>query len=156
VIIVQDHPERGFGERKRIDVWWGGLNQNGGLMMILAYLLKTSIQWRGAEVVLKMVVPTDAAAQGVRANLASIIERTRTGARFDVLVSDGRSFAEILTQSSADADLVFMGIAEPNEDVDFAEYYEALHRQVDGLPTTVFVLAAEDLAFGEVLLEREQ
>ncbi len=156
VVIVQDHPERGFGERKRIDVWWGGLNQNGGLMMILAYLLKTSIQWRGAEVVLKIVVPTDAAAQGVRANLASIIERTRTGARFDVLVSDGRSFAEILTQSSADADLVFMGIAEPSRDVDFAEYYDALHRQVDGLPTTVFVLAAEDLAFGEVLLEREQ
>ncbi len=155
VIIVQDHPERGFGKRERIDVWWGGLKRNGGLMMILSYLLKTSLEWRNSEVVLKMLVPSATAAQGARANLESIVERTRTGASVDVLVSDGRPFGDILRESSVDADLVFMGIAEPAEGFDFSLYYEKLHRRVDGLPTTVFVLAAEDLAFGEVLLERE-
>ncbi len=155
VIIVQDHPERGFGKRQRIDVWWGGLKRNGGLMMILAYLLKTSLEWRGAEVVLKIVVPSEAAAQGASANLESIVSRTRTGARYEVLIADGRPFVDILKESSADTDLIFMGIAEPSEDRDFVEYYNKLHSRMVGLPTTVFVLAAEDLAFGEVLLERE-
>ncbi len=152
VLIVHDVPERGFGRQRRIDVWWGGLKGNGGLMMILAYLLRSSVDWRGADVVLKMAVATEAAAAGVRENVAALIERSRTGVDFEVLVSGGRPFDEILKGSSRDADLVLTGIAEPGED--FTGYYETLQRRAEGLPTTVFVLAAEDLAFGEVLVER--
>ncbi len=121
-------------------------------MMILAYLLRSSVDWRGADVVLKMAVATEAAAAGVRENVAALIERSRTGVDFEVLVSGGRPFDEILKGSSRDADLVLTGIAEPGED--FTGYYETLQRRAEGLPTTVFVLAAEDLAFGEVLVER--
>ena len=153
VVIVQDHPDRGFGDRRRIDVWWGGLKRNGGLMMILSYLLKTSLEWQESDVVLKMVVPTESAAEGVRSNVATIVARSRTGAKFEVLVSDGRPFMDILRESSRDADLVFIGLAEPSPDFDFTSYYATMHRRMDDLPTTVFVLAAEDLAFGEVLLE---
>ena len=56
VIIIRDNPELGFGQRRRIDVWWGGLQSNGGLMMLLAYLLRTSGEWLGAEVCVKLVV----------------------------------------------------------------------------------------------------
>jgi len=153
VVIVHGGDERGFGERRRVDVWWGGLQRNGGLMLILAYLLQTSFDWRNARVVLKMVVPTEDAAEGCRANLAAIVERTRTGAEFEVLVRDDRDFDRILQDSSADADLVFLGIAAPGDD--FPAYYQQLLHRAQKLPTTVFVLAAEDLAFGEVLLQRE-
>ena len=156
VVIVRDDPERGFGERRRIDVWWGGLQHNGGLMMILAYLLGSSIEWRGAELTLKMVARNEAAAEGCRRNLAEVVASTRTGARFEVLVSDGQPFFELIRDASAGADLVMMGIAEPGDDpAGFAEYYGALQLRTEGLPTTVFVLAAEDLAFGEVLIQRE-
>lgn len=152
VLVVHDDPERGFGERRRIDVWWGGLKYNGGLMMILAYLLRSSLDWRGAEVCLKMVVPTEGAAESARANLLPILERTRTGAKPEVLVAAGRAFDEILRESSEGADAVFLGMADPGED--FPSYYEAMQRRSEGLPTTVFVLASEDLEFDEVLLER--
>ncbi len=153
VIIVRDDEKRGFGERKRIDVWWGGLKGNGGLMMILAYLLQTSLPWQDVEVRIRMVVPTEAAAEGAHANLAAIVERIRTGARPDVLVADGRPFAQILRESSADADLVFLGMAEPQDD--FVDYYQQLRARTEGMPSTVFVLAAEEIAFREVLLQRE-
>lgn len=71
------------------------------------------------------------------------------------MVADGRPFEQLLRESSADADLVMMGVAAPDSVPDFAAYYAALQRRVEGLPTTVFVLAAEDLAFGEVLIQRE-
>lgn len=154
LLIVHDRKEGdSFGERKRIDVWWGGLQRNGGLMVILAYLMRTSLAWRGAKVYLKLVVPTESAAERARVNLDSIVARTRTGARSEVLVSGGRAFDEILRESSGDADLVFLGLAEPKGD--FVSYYERIRRRLRGLPTTVLVLAAEDVAFGEVLLEPE-
>ena len=151
VVIVRPNEDRLFGDRKRIDVWWGGLKGNGGLMKILAYMLQTSIAWRDAEVRIKIVVPNSAAAEGVESNLAPIVNRLRTGAALDVLVSEGRSFDEILRSSSADADLIFLGMAAPSESVDFASYYEQLRARTDGMPTTVFVLAAEDIGFEEVL-----
>lgn len=149
VIIVRWNETFGFGNRKRIDVWWGGLNRNGGLMLILAYLLRTSLPWRGADVVVKMAVPTEDAAEVARRNLDRIIGTSRTGARSEILVRSGRDFQDLLRESSADADLVFLGLAEPGDR--FEEYYTTLQKRTAGLPTTAFVLAAEDLAFGEVI-----
>ncbi len=155
VIVVRDDEKRGFGQRKRIDVWWGGLKGNGGLMMILAYLLQTSLRWRNAEVWLRMVVPTDAAAEDAHANISRLVEETRTGASVDVVVANGRPFDEILRENSRDADLVLLGMAAPENEDDFVAYYERLRIRARGLPSTVFVLAAEGIAFREVLLQRD-
>lgn len=151
VIIVRDDEDRGFGHHRVIDIWWGGLQGNGALMLILAYLLQSSIRWQHAKVRLKMVVPSEDAAEDARRNLAIMAERTRTGAEPHVLVSNGKPFFDILEESSSDADLVFMGIARPREGA-FEAYYEELRRKTASLPSTVFVLAAEEIAFREVLL----
>ena len=150
LIIIHDDPERGFGARKRIDVWWGGLKSNGSLMMTLAYLMKTSLSWRGAEVRLKIVVPTAAGAEDAEANLQAIAARLRTGAVPEVITADGRPFNDILRESSEGADLVFLGMKEPEGD--YARYYEGLRARTAGLPTTAFVLAAERLEFEEILI----
>lgn len=152
VIIVRDDEERGFGNRDVIDIWWGGLQGNGALMLILAYLLQSSIRWQGARVRLKMVVPNEEAAREARKNLAMMAERTRTGAEPQVLAAEGRPFFEILQDSSADADLVLMGIQRPTGFGTFEDYYVTLRERTEGLPSTVFVLAAEEIAFREVLL----
>lgn len=155
VVIVRDADRVGFGERRRIDIWWGGLQGNGALLMILGYLLKTSIKWHDAEVRLKMVVPSEAAAEGARRNLTALLDQTRTGLQPRVLVSDGRPPLELLHDSSQDADLVLMGMSAPDRTDDFAAYYRALQDRTSDLPCTVFVLAAEDVAFREVLFRQE-
>ena len=148
VVIVRDNPELGFGNRRRIDVWWGGLQSNGGLMILLSYLLRTSGEWLGAEVCVKLVVDKPEAEPGARANLERIIGQLRIGATSTVIVAQGRPFPQILRESSADADLVFLGLAEPDER--FEQNYHRVHAMVLGMPTTAFVLASEDLDFGEV------
>jgi hypothetical protein len=150
VVIVRDADRTGFGNRKRVDIWWGGLQGNGALLMILGYLLKTSLTWQGADVRLKMVVPNASAARDAEANLTGVLQQTRTGLVAEVVVAEGRPFLEILEESSQGADLVLMGLASP-EGRDFAEYYTELKARTAHLPCTVFVLASEDIAFREVL-----
>jgi hypothetical protein len=98
-----------------------------------------------------MVVPNESAAPAALENLKAIIRQSRTDAIPEVIVAEGRSFWEILRGSSRVADLVFLGLAEPGPE--FPKYYESLMERTSELPTTLFVLAAEDLAFREVLLE---
>ena len=149
VTILRYRNDTGFGHRRLIDVWWGGLKKNGGLMLILSYLLQTSIPWRGAVVRIKMVVPDENAAPAAKENLESIIEQSRTGAIPQVIVADGRPFEQILSESSRVADLVLLGMAEPG--TDFRKYYDSTMTRTSGLPTTLFVLASEELAFRDVL-----
>lgn len=152
IIVYRENADREFGRRRRIDVWWGGLQANGGLMLLLAYLLRTSDRWRGATISLKLVVPNEMAAQAARTNLKTLAEQLRIGAETQVIVSEGRAFRDILHESSASADLVCLGMAMPGEDIEaYSEYYARLQEMAAGLPTTLFVLAAAGFAFEEVL-----
>lgn len=152
LLIVHDQ-ENGFGNRKKIDIWWGGLRGNGGLMIVLAYLLQSDRSWWDAEVNLKMVVDTKDAAVDAQRNISKIADKIRTGANAKVMVSNGRSFDEILHETSQDADLIFMGMAEPGDD--FPAYYEKVQQRLKGLPTTILVLAGEEISFGDVLLNQD-
>ena len=70
-------------------------------------------------------------------------------------MSGDRSPLDLLRDSSMGADLIIMGIAAPDQVDNFAAYYDALKERTTGLPCTVFALAAEDVAFREVLFRRE-
>lgn len=149
-VIVCYIESRGFGARRRIDIWWGGMKGYGALILILAYLLKTSLDWQSAEWTIKMVAPTTEAAAGTARNLSEIATAAPTGVQTELLVADDGPFSEILRASSRDADLVILGMAEP--DSDSASYYESLQELTKGRPTTIFVLAGETLPFDEVML----
>jgi hypothetical protein len=149
-LIVRHNEQRAFGARRHIDVWWGGRKGNGALMVILSWLISTSLAWRGSTVTVKMVVPSESASVGARANLENILHAARTNALAEVIVSEGRPFWDIIRESSSSADLVFLGMAEPDEA--FETYYGQLQENTRGLPTTVFTLAAEELEFGEVIM----
>nr|WKN37086.1 Na-K-Cl cotransporter [Tunicatimonas sp. TK19036] len=150
VVIVRDEEKEGFGNKKAIDVWWGGLRKNGALMMILAYLISGSRDWRSVKVTIKMAVSTQAAAQDAEANLREIIQNMRIPFQHQVLVNEQESFWSLLKQESHSADLIMLGLAEPDEN--FLAYYEQLSERTQGLPATLFVLAAQEIAFEEILL----
>ncbi|ESA39008.1 amino acid transporter [Leptolyngbya sp. Heron Island J] len=149
IVILRNPPSQMPQFPKRIDVWWGGLQANGGLMLILAYLLRTGMRWRSADIFLKLVVSNQAAAQAAQTNLNKLIDTLSIGAQPKIIVAEGRPFDSILRSSSATADLILMGLATPDDE--FTEYYTSLQNKTMNLPPTIFVLAAEDLAFSELL-----
>lgn len=154
IVLVRDAENRGFGSRKRVDIWWGGLQGNGALLLILGYLLRSSLAWRGADVRMITVVPNEQARGRTLEHLGEVIEATRTGVRPVVEVSRGRSFDEILHAVSKDSDLVLMGLQAPESvgDEGYRHYLEEMRERSRGLPTTLFVLAGEEIVFREVLL----
>lgn len=153
LVIIHENEEKGFGNRENIDIWWGGLKGNGGLLMILAYLLRSSRSWYDANISLKMLVQDENAARDAERNLSGMIRKLRTGARLEVIVADGRSFDEVLHESSANADLICLGLAKPGEN--FEEYYRQMQERLENLPTSLLVLAAEEISFGEVLMQQD-
>jgi hypothetical protein len=150
VFILRADEETGFRERKRIDIWWGGLQGNGALMLILGYLTQTSLMWKSSEVHLRMVVKDEIAKQEAFQNLKGIIEKTRTNFIPHVITSDQRKFSEQVLEHSRDADLVLLGIRKPDDS--FLSYWDELLTNTNDLPATVFVLAAEEIAFKDVLI----
>ncbi len=150
LIIHQGEDQEPFGNKNCIDVWWGGLKGNGGLMMILSYLL---IDWRQATIFIKMVVEEDTAVEKAEKNLRKLLHDIRIEAETDIIAANGRSFDEILNASSSNADLVFLGMATPDEN--FSSYYRKMQTRIKDLPTTVLALAAQDVSFGEVLVKHE-
>jgi amino acid transporter len=151
VVMVRENSERQYGRRQRIDIWWGGLKQNGGLMILLAFLLQKSINWKNAEINIKILMRSENAAQGARKNLKQLVAGMRMHAHEEVVVNEKTPFYEILKESSSGADLIMLGMAEPEDEAVFQQYYNKLQQQTVGLTTTLFVLAAQETAFKEVL-----
>lgn len=140
-------------KKKRIDLWWGGFKGNGGLMMILVYMLQNSISWKGAEIHLKIIVELEDAVDEIRANMRDIVNQIRFEAEIDVIVSESKPFADIFKETSKDADLILLGMATPGDD--FTGYYENMLHLTKEMPTTVFVLAGQEISFGEVLIPQD-
>lgn len=122
-------------------------------MITLAYLLMNSRTWLDAEVTLKMMVGDEQAARDAEQNLSEMIKRLRMDIKTKIIISEGKTFNTVLHESSKDADLIFMGMAKP--DKNFSAYYESLQKRLEGLPTTVMVLVAEEISFGEILMQQD-
>ena len=149
VMILRENEQHGFGQFRRIDVWWGGMQDNGGLMLLLAHMLRSTIEWREAQIYIKLVVSSEAGTKDAEANLNAILKQFRIKAIPEVIFAANRSFETVLHESSGNADIIFLGMATPT-DRDFTEYYEQMHARTANLPTIMYVMAEPDFAFAEV------
>lgn len=60
VVVVHDEGSS-FQARKRVDVWCGGTQADGVLMLLLSHLLTRSVEWSDAQIRVKLVVSEDTA-----------------------------------------------------------------------------------------------
>lgn len=74
MVLVRHRPERGLGTRSVIHIWWGGLARNGGLMLLLAVLLRSHPDWRHAAVNVLTVVDDEAARAEAESGLRRLLE----------------------------------------------------------------------------------
>lgn len=152
VIVRNPHsPELQRGRRQKIEVWWGGLKANGGLMILLAYLLQRSPNWKGAEVTVKMLIRNEKALAGAEENLSELLREMRVDHQEKLIFEPEKDFYQVLSDESSHADLVLLGMALPREGFDYATYYQQLTKKTSGLPTTLYVMASQEVEFQEVL-----
>lgn len=134
------------GQEKRIDIWWGGLQNNGDLMLLLAYLLSLNNEWKNAKIFVRSVASSPEEYDSQLAALTDFIPETRINAESKVILKPAdQSIPELINSQSQGADVVFLGLKE-SEPGGEAEYAERLTKMVDGLSTTIFVRNAGKFA----------
>ena len=139
------------GQEKRIDLWWGGLQNNGDLMLLLAHLLRLNPEWSNARLTVRSIARSEAERDSQHSGLAELLTENRIEAVTEVLYEPDpdRDVAEILHERSARADVVFLGLMMPSFG-DEAHYAERLEKLAGGFKTTIFVRNAGRFA-GDLL-----
>ncbi|MCK4547719.1 MAG: amino acid permease [Candidatus Eisenbacteria sp.] len=137
-----------------IHVWWGGLQQNSDLMILLAWLLTRNSSWRRAKIKVMSLATTEMMRDQTEAYLRDLISSIRIEAEPEVVVKPGdASVAELIQRQSAHAAVVFLGLATPKAGEEEV-YAERLKKLAGNLPVVFFVKNAS-LFVGELVGEPE-
>lgn len=132
------------GRPKNIDVWWGGQQRNGDLMLLFAHLLNSNAPWKAAKIHIRSVVDSEEEKTSLEQRLKKIIPGTRIKASVDVIIrKKDQPFSEIIFQYSNESEIVFLGLSIPESGKE-EEYAQRLKTISDGLKTTLFVYNGEE------------
>jgi amino acid transporter len=139
-LIVGRAPEDARPRRHReVHVWWGGLQRNGDLLLLLAYLLCRNPEWRDARIRVLSVASNALMKSETERALARLLPEIRIRADVEVRVrAADESVRDVIHAESADADLVLLGLATPTPGEE-AEYAERLFELAEGLRGFFFV-----------------
>ncbi|MCL1587071.1 MAG: Na-K-Cl cotransporter [Actinomycetia bacterium] len=131
---------RGWNDGPRqIHVWWGGLKQNGDMLVLFAHLLSLNPTWRNARIVINSIATSEMTYEVNKELLAQLTSAARIDATINVILKpDDASVADVIFEGSRNADVVLLGLrgTEPGEEVAYTRRMASL---VEGLPTTLFV-----------------
>ncbi|MFH1672948.1 MAG: Na-K-Cl cotransporter [Pseudomonadota bacterium] len=138
------------GVPRIIHVWWGGLKRNSDLMLLLAYLLTCNAEWRNSRITVLSVASNELMKQQTEETLAKLIPEIRIDAEVEIMVRRGNdNIQDIIRQKSFNADVVFLGLAAPEEGKE-EEYALRLQNMVDCMPTC-FLVHNGSLFMGELV-----
>ncbi|MFH2037643.1 MAG: Na-K-Cl cotransporter [Candidatus Zixiibacteriota bacterium] len=157
VVIGKINPQHIFPVRKakrEVHVWWGGLRQNGDLMLLLAYLLTRNHEWRGSELKILCASSNEFAQKNTERYLEAMLKDIRIEADCDAFIKpEDMTIAELIQSRSASADAVFLGLAVPEvgEEMEYVKRMEILAGE---LPVVFFV--KNSCLFVGKLLEAEE
>ena len=154
-LMLRVDPDRGFGARQRIDIWWDGVTPTGQLMLTLAHLLRSSPQWKEATIRL-LVNGRKGLDQGpAKKRLHEFVSHARIGAEGVLLapLPDEDNMADRIRKESAFADLVMIHALEPKEDEEFVVLNERITKS---LGTALLVRPASAFTDAAVIFERTE
>ncbi|MEO1174264.1 MAG: hypothetical protein AAFX94_19765, partial [Myxococcota bacterium] len=155
VMIVRHHPTRKFGAYNRIQIWWGGLKGNGGLMLLLAFLLTVHPRWRGAKVEVITVVESETAKAKTEVAIRKVLANARLDAEPTVIVRQGRPLPEIMREVSPRADLAIIGIRIPDDEAGVDPFFDRMSAMLEEMPSTILVRSAKNFIGTPVLFDQD-
>ena len=154
-VICDPHDLDLSPRRRRIDVWWGGLQQNGDMLALLAHLLSLDPAWRDAHITLKSIATSKMVLQRNEELLDTLMRTARIRARAEVFLKPpGLTVMELIAEQSTNADVVLMGLrsVKPGEEADYAAQLE---QSTQMLPSVLFVRSAGEFR-GRLLGDQAQ
>ena len=156
VVLARIKPTHMFRrERPKIHVWWGGLERNGDLMLLLCHLLQNNPVWRRSRVEVMSIASNELMKNRTEAHLARLIPEIRVDATARVILKPkDTKVSDLVRQESADAAVVFLGLPSPKPG-DEGAAAERLEQLAGDLPV-VFFVKNSSLFIGELLESSEE
>lgn len=115
-------------------------------MLLLAYLLTLNPEWNRSLITIRSIVSNEKARSRMAESLSNMIADVRIRAKTEVIVrTDGQSVQEIIHSYSGSADVVFLGMMNPDEGSE-AEAAKQMIQLSGGLKTTIFVLHSSEFS----------
>ncbi len=144
-------------EPLKMDILWRGQQNNAGLMLAIAYLIQASGRWPVCTLRLKTIITDRNGEDDVERNLRNFIEKRRIKAKAEVVVgSPDKSVFKTIRENIGDSNLVFIGMRPPLDGEtleEYSEYYKFLLKNTENFPTTIMVLASENIEFNRIFSE---
>ncbi|MDX1470459.1 MAG: amino acid permease [Flavobacteriaceae bacterium] len=126
-------PEQG----ETIDIWWGGKQNNGDLMLLLAYLLTLNTSWSKARIRILSMVESEEAKQRLTSGIQNLLPQARIEAKVEIFVGD-KPFVQTLHLKSRKTDLVFLGLYDYGYD-EVEKVSERITEMVSNLKIAVLI-----------------
>jgi potassium/chloride transporter 4/5/6 len=127
-------------DRRTIDIWWGGLQRNGDLMLLLGHLLTRNPEWRSARIRVLSVASNEHMKVNTEVYLNRLIPEIRINAEATVMIRPkDRTIREIIHETSAEADVVFLGLDVPEDPETIDTYADRVMELSEPLRTVFFV-----------------
>ena len=144
-LFLHYHQERGYGEKKIINVWWRGRSANADLILLLVHLIKQHRAWKSVQVRLLQVISDEKKVPESRAELEKLLSDVRVEAEPVVIVREDplQSITHLMAEWSRDADLTMLGMQLPQANR-VESYGQRLEELVKAVGTVVLVRNAEE------------
>lgn len=112
VLALHYDAERGWGQRKRVDIWWRPHQGNVALALALMRFLTRFEHWQGAQLRFLLVSEDTSFSDDLLHAMRSVLADARVEAKVKVVASPSRQhgFESTVRQESGDADLVVLGL----------------------------------------------
>jgi len=130
---------RSLEKKKSIDMWWGGQQRNGDLMLLLAHLLCLNKEWENSSITIRSIVDDRDEQERMTASILPLIPQARINANVEVVVKNtNESMTDVIQRYSQKTTMVFLGlkITQPGEEEKYVDFLEKL---ILPLNTTIFV-----------------
>jgi solute carrier family 12 (potassium/chloride transporter), member 4/6 len=135
---------------RSIHVWWGGLQRNGDMMLLLAYLLTTSVHWKNSVIRMISIVDSKDMENDAFLQLSNLANESRINAVPQIIVKEkDKTFTQIIHETSTDADVVFMGLNTPEKGDE--EAYALKLQELAGKLKSVFFIKNSSVFKGTLL-----
>lgn len=145
LLFLATNPERRFGNKKLIDIYWQGRGGNADLMLLLTHIIRQHRAWQGAEVRLIMIVENEAGVKEVAEYMEDLLSSVRVIATPSPVVKiyPEETVAEVIRRCSNRTDLTILGMRSPGAD-ELNTYGETLNGMIEGIGSVLLVHNAQE------------
>jgi amino acid transporter len=113
-IFLNYNPQKQFGEKRNIDVWWNGWGSNLTFSIFLLRHLTSGGDWKDAHIRLLVINNNPDRTESVHRTLAGILNRYRIDFQIKIIANSVENLPkdEIIIRESVDTDLTLIGVTD--------------------------------------------